>query len=373
MYLHFKFITAFFAILFVSATASLAQTVKPTPPEDKPVTVFTEEIKVNFSAVDTNGKFVPNLKKEDIVITENNTLHQASSIRHLPANVLIILDTGGEDRQAKSISTTRRAAKNLINSLQENDSVALIEYNDSVKVLADWTTDKAQLKDVLDKKLNFGKRSRFVDALNFAAKYFDNAPSDNRHLVLITDGLDSQSQREQRNTAFKNILTTNINVHAISYTQLEQQIVQPKTKSVKGGGSRPVSLPPGASNPGLPGQISPIPIATINLDRAMMKKYKERSEALAQSEKDLTQLTEDTNGEIYLLQETEAYETEKELNDKTSTLAGNIDSQYVLTYTPKNSINDLSRDEERIITVTSRRSDVLIQGRRKIIVTKAKL
>ncbi|CAF5002839.1 unnamed protein product [Rotaria sp. Silwood1] len=98
------------------------------------------------------------------------------------------MDTGGEDRQAKSLKTTRVLANSLINSLQANDSVALIEYNDDVKVLSDWTNNKTQLTEIVNKKLNFGKRSKFVDAVNFAAKYFANSPSDNQHLVFITDG-----------------------------------------------------------------------------------------------------------------------------------------------------------------------------------------
>ena len=55
--------------------------------------------------------------KEDLVINEDNVLHQADSIRRIPANVLIVLDTGGEMRMAKSINQTRKTAFGLIDSL----------------------------------------------------------------------------------------------------------------------------------------------------------------------------------------------------------------------------------------------------------------
>ncbi len=366
-----KYLSSIFGLCLISAVIITAQTPTPTPPGDKPLTVLTEEIKVNFSAVDEKGRFVAGLRKEDVVITENNSLHQASSIRHIPANILILLDTGGEDRQAKSLQTTRRLAKSLIDTLQPADSVALIEYNDDVKVLSDWTSNKTLLNEIVEKKLNFGKRSKFVEALNFAAKYFENSPSDNQHLVLITDGLDSLSNEEQRRAAFEKILITNINVHAISYTQLEQQIVEQRKKSISGGGKSAKPLPPGAGIP-IQGQTQTSPIATVSTDRAMINKNKQHGQDLAQSERELTALTEDTNGEIYLLKETETLEIEGEITNKTATLAGNIDSQYVITYTPKRSLSETAENEERIISVTSRRPEVLIQGRRKIVVTKAK-
>ncbi len=126
---------------------------------------FTEEIKLNVSAVNSAGKFAPNVKAEDLVINEDNVLHQADSIRRIPANVLLVLDTGGELRMAKSINQTRKTALGLIENLRPEDSVAIIEYNDKAKILAEWTSDKQQLKEILKSKLDFGKRSVFVDAL----------------------------------------------------------------------------------------------------------------------------------------------------------------------------------------------------------------
>src|SRR6185369_13181563 len=66
----------------------------PTPPkEDDTERVETEEIKLNVVAFDDNGNFVRDVKVPDLVITENNILHQPSSVRRIPANVLIVLDT----------------------------------------------------------------------------------------------------------------------------------------------------------------------------------------------------------------------------------------------------------------------------------------
>ncbi len=296
-----------------------------------------------------------------MVINEDGVLHQASSVRRIPAAVLIVLDTGGEDRQAKDFKTTRETAKALIKTLQPDDTVALLEYNDDAKILAEWTNDKTQLLDALDKNLKFGKRSRFVEAVNLAVKFFDKSSLENRHLVLITDGLDSTSDEGERSKAIKNLLATDINVHIMSYTKMEQAVVQQRVKSVQGGGTQKKPLPPGADIP-VQGQTKTYPVMTINLDREMIRKIRERGENLSNSEKALTKLSTDTNGLLFLPS------TRAEMIGKTDFLAKNIDSNYVVTYTPKRALSDVQTTEERSIEVTSRRSGLEILAKRKLIV-----
>src|SRR5215211_4602322 len=183
-----KFFLLFLSVFFACAVFVNAQSGRtnprptPAPSDDEAEKVFTEEIKMNVSAFDQTGAFFSGVRKEDLVINEDGVLHQASSVRRIPATVLIVLDTGGEDRQAKDFRTTREAAKALIESLQPDDTVALMEYNDSAKILAEWTNDKSLLLNALTKNLNLGKRSRFVEALNLAVKFFDKSNLENRHL-----------------------------------------------------------------------------------------------------------------------------------------------------------------------------------------------
>lgn len=356
-----KFLPFVAASLIVFSINVFAQKPTPTPPEDKPEVIYTEEIKVNIAAFDEAGNFADALKKEDIVINEDGRLHQANIIQHIPANVLILLDTGGENRQAKSFSKTRDAARSLVNSLQSDDKVALMQYYDKVDLLSDWTNDKAQAITAL-KKMNFGNRSRFVEALTQATEYLQKLPVENRHLVLITDGLDSLNNQEDKIIALRNLTATNVNVHVLSYTGLERAVAAERKKSL--ARPRPAQqLPPGAADPNARNAAIVVPIGPpINLDREMAQKIKERSEALARSEKDLMKLSEDTNGIFYLP------ETQDELVEKTTHLAKNIDSQYVVTYTPKRPLSESENGEIRNIEVTSKREGVFIQARRKLTV-----
>lgn len=352
-------------LLLVFATNLWAQSgVRPaaTPPGDQIEKIATEEIKLNVLALKNDGGVADALKPEDLVIVEDGRIQQANSVRRIPANVLLLLDVGAEIAYAKRNQVTAQTARGIVGSLAENDSVAVMQYADKVSVLSGWTKNRRELMNALgDTKLGFGKRSAFNEAMQKAIEFFEKTPLENRHLILITDGVDSLSSIEQKNAVTRKLLSSDINVHVISYTQL-QQLAIGTTKTVKGGGSMPPALPPGASAPHSNGPQR-IPLFTVNLDRAMIKKRKEDVEKLKSSERYLTTIAEDTNGEIFLP------ETTDEMIAKTPILAGTIDSQYVVTYAPKRPLAESPNGETRTIEISSRRAGVEVQGRRKFMVT----
>lgn len=345
---------------------SIAQTPTSTPPEidDKPEVFFTEEIKMNVSAFNREGDFISDVDKDDLVINEDGRLHQADSLRRIPANVLIVLDTGGELRQVKSIDLTRKVARALINQLMPQDSVAVLQYFDKADILVDWTNDKQAANQVLDTELNFGRRSIFVDALRLATEFLQKSKRDNLNLVLISDGTDSVYNQTERDRALRELLASSISVHVISYTQLEYDKVLPKTKSVtrkpppqQNIGAIPQPLQKGDGN-----DVTKIPILTINTDKGFLKTMRERKDSLVESQKFLNDLAADTSG-MFILPA-----TTQEMIDKTKIVAQAIDSNYVLTYTPKRLLSESPDGEIREIVVTSKRPGLQVESRRKLVV-----
>jgi VWFA-related protein len=352
-------LTVFLSFLFIGSVFAQIPV-----EDDDPLKVDTEEIKLNVSAFDQYGEFFPQVKKEDLVIVEDGRLHQANSIRRTPANILIVLDTGGELRQVKNITQTRETAKALIGKLDPDNSFAVLEYHDKARILTEWTSSKAQILDDLDKKLFFGKRSVFSKALELATAFLSRSELENRHLVLISDGTDSVWSDERRLTALNKLLATNINVHVISYTQLELEMVKPKAKGIQKGGPKE-ALPPEvvATLPEAIQNMNNAPqIASVNTDRKFIRTMKERKEALENGEKYLLKLSEDTSG-LFLLPE-----TKEEMVEKVTMIAKAIGSNYVVTYTPKRPLSESKPGETRKIEISSKRSGLQVLARRKLIV-----
>ena len=363
---------AFCSILFLGLTVAgqsgrIKGTPTPTPPDDT-LRVVTEEIKLNVLAFDDKGEFFRDVTKNDLVITENNILHIPESVRRLPANVLIVMDTGGEMRFMKSLDTTRKVAVGVVENLRPGDSVSIMQYSDKAEIVSEWTDDRAKTVAAI-KTTKFGRHAVFVDALKLATDYLLKGPLENKHLVLITDGTDSFGRSSEKFDAFQRLLATDISVHVLSYTGMEAADIEPRTKgAVKS--PLPNAMPPEiaiATNPnGVydPGRVKVGP--TINLDRTLIKKMKARKLELEIAQQQLEKLAENTNGEFILPAGLD------EMKEKSALVARMIDASYVVTYTPKFPVAETRGIAERVIDVTSRRPGLVVQARRKVVSDRSK-
>ncbi len=89
--------------------ASPAPKSEPKPEDRQRVTVFTEEVRLPVIALDAYGHYDPTLETDDVLVIEDGTAQQIRSVRHVPANVLLILDTGGEVSGLGALSKKTRA------------------------------------------------------------------------------------------------------------------------------------------------------------------------------------------------------------------------------------------------------------------------
>jgi VWFA-related protein len=352
--------------LEVSAQSGRLPKATPTPKEDDVERVDTEEIKLNVVAFNNNGEFVADVKVPDLVITENDVLHQPSSVRRIPAHVVIVMDTGGEMRQVKSLDQTKRIASAVVAALRPEDSIAILEYGDTADIVSDWTTDREVIAHAI-RNVKFGRRSQFAAALDVATEYMQKDPLENKHLVLITDGTDSSASQQPKRDAMRKLQTTEISVHVLSYTRMEADDIAPRTKGISN--SPPPKAVPDEVAATLPNGVRDMATAprakTISLDRTLIQKLKTRKADLETSEKQLESLAEHTNGTAVVP------ETLDEMVDKTALIAKMIDASYAVTYVPKVPVATRGGVGERKIEVTSKRAGLLVQARRRLFIDRS--
>jgi VWFA-related protein len=360
--------------LVVAITSSYAQQQKPspTPPvekeQDQPVRVFTEEVRLPVVAFDSYGHYDPTLELEDILVLEDGVIQQLRSLRHLPANVLFVLDTGGEGTglggRTKSTSLTRQVASDLIAKLQNGTSIAVMQSGNASEMLQPWTTDKAAVLKTLKNKLISTKRSRISDSIANAAQQLKDRPEGSRHVVMITDGVDSPGAKTDRSEAMRKLVAARATVHIISYTEFVRQKEDAKDSKIVTG-PRPTSSDPiTATDPTLPPGTTRSPSygVGIRFDPAMRKQRKAYEAEVRKSEQALRNVADETGGKWLLPLNRE------DMLAQASEVARAIAAEYVVTYRPKRPLAEAEAGEYRRIEVASRRVGLSLSARRGYVV-----
>jgi hypothetical protein len=295
----------------------------------------------------------------------------------MPANVLLLLDTGANMNFVKNAKATRLIAKTFVNSLAPNNSLSVMQYYDKIETVSDWSNDYQSALNGMEEKLFTGRRSRFTDALNASVESFRSRPLENRHLVLITDGVETVTDdAAARQKALERLLAANVTVHVISYTQLEEQRAQSSTQVIKlgDGKTKPQvdpwvyeniirNLPISEADRVVLRQMNEAQaLVIINPDREMIKRVREKRLIWKDNEIKLQALSADSGGVFRAPEDLSA------MFKLAVEIAHAVDSQYVLTYVPKKPFMNLAAGENRRVMVSTHREGVEIQSRQKIVV-----
>jgi VWFA-related protein len=341
----------------------------PTPEKEQDsVKVFTEEVRLPVVALDAYGHYDPTLELDDVLVLEDGVIQQLRSVRHIPANVLFVLDTGGESSgmggMSKSTSLTRQVASQLVSKLQEGASIAVIQSGNKAEMLQPWTTDKNAVLKTLRSKIISAKRSRISEAIVDASVQMSERPEGSRHVVMITDGVDSPGGKVNREQALKKLVAARATVHIISYTEFVRQKDERNNSSIVAGPRPPNSDPIRATDPTQPpGQTrSPSYSVRIKFDPAMRKLRKAYEAEVKKSEQALKNVAEETGGKMILPLNSE------EMLAQANDVARAIGAEYVVTYRPKRPLAEASPGEYRRIEVASRRVGLNLQSRRGYVV-----
>jgi VWFA-related protein len=343
--------------------------VEPKSEEQEPVRVFTEEVRLPVSAMDQYGHYDPTLEIDDVLVLEDGEPQKIRSVRHIPANVLFILDTGGDGNGlgglSKKTSTTRAVALKLISRLPEGDRIAVLQSSNQAELLQAWTDDVDEVTRTLTWKMFAGKRSRLFETMTKSAQLLADQPEGSRHVILITDGVETPGGKVSLDDALRQVLEARATVHVISYTtfvrqKTDQQNVKLVTKNNPIAGDPVISndptLPPGVNRGG------PTFGVGITFDPAMRKARKAYEAETKKSEKWLAALADETGGRIFLPKSSDEMIAEGE------EVAREIGAEYVVTYRPTRPLAGAKPGEYRKVEVASRRVGLRLHSRRGYIV-----
>ncbi|HEY0081574.1 MAG TPA: VWA domain-containing protein, partial [Pyrinomonadaceae bacterium] len=317
------------------AVACAAQSPAGQGHEDRDeIRVLTEEVRIPFTALDAYRRFDPSVELDDLLVREDGVIQQLRSLYRIPASVLLLLDTGGQ-LPAQSVRLTREAALRLVSGLHAEDSLALMQVGERVELLQDWTKERAGVVKALNNKLFPARRSAFSQGVAAAVKQLDGTPAGNRHLIMITEGVESIYGERAYEAAIKSLIEANVTVHVLSYTSLGRHAPAPRATRQRVDANVPEEI-----LMSLPRYRGPEPVidmvdqlrrkggTTIALER-LFRRDSVYTAARDRGELELAAVAEETGGGMWLPI------SAGEMLGHAGEVAREVDARYVLTYRPR--------------------------------------
>lgn len=148
-------------------------------------------VEVHATVFDHHGNFVDGLQREQFRILDNgepqNIIAFESNITSI--SCAVVIDTTGSMQNA--LPYVKNAVGHLIDSLRENDAVAIYGFNTSLRLLVDFTTDKTSAKRAVQYLRAAGQTALF-DALSEVADVASQRKG-KKAIIVFTDGADNAS------------------------------------------------------------------------------------------------------------------------------------------------------------------------------------
>ncbi|HKP35347.1 MAG TPA: VWA domain-containing protein [Pyrinomonadaceae bacterium] len=308
------------------------------------VRVNTNLVAVPVSVLDRNGRFVPNLQREDFTLFENGVEQSIAYFEpaEKPFTVALVLDTSASTHF--HLSEIREAAIAFAKQLRPQDRVLVVSFSDQVLLLTEATNDLNTVETVIEENATTGNSTRLYDAVDLTIRERLNKIKGRKAIVLFTDGVDTSSQQATYQGTLREVEELDALIYPIQYDTSDYMramqgngaiTVTTTTRGIFGTHSSTQTYNvPGNGGAPLPGSTK------ADYDRA--NQY-------------LHALADKTGGRLYQANDT------KQLAEAFTLIAEELRRQYGLGYYPKTENSD--NNERREIRVRVRRPNLAVKAR----------
>ena len=318
------------------------------------VRVDTTLVTVPVSVLDRQGRFVPNLRREDFSVFENGVEQPVAYFEpaEKPFTVALLLDTSASTHF--HLSEIKEAAIAFAKELRPQDRVLIVSFNDEVLLLTEATNDLNLIETVIEENVNTGNSTRLYDAVDLAVKERLNKIKGRKAIVLFTDGVDTSSNPATYQSTLREVEELDALIYPIQYDTTDY------LRAMQGAGSGTVTVVTTRRGPfgtttsqqtyNVPANGgAPIP-GTTKADYDRADRY-------------LHALADKTGGRLYQANDT------AQLAQAFNRIAEELRRQYTLGYYPKT--DNVDGHERHQIKVRVRQPNLAVKARDSYVKTPA--
>ncbi|HET9532407.1 MAG TPA: VWA domain-containing protein [Blastocatellia bacterium] len=159
------------------------------------IVLGTSVVSLNVSVTDRKGKSLPEIKKEEFQLFENN---EPQSIEFFapttaPFNLVLLLDLSGSI--SDKIDVVKSAALHFVDLIGPEDKMAVLTFTRRVQVVSPFTTDRNLLRQRIDSIDRPAGGTAFYEAMWFALdNMLDGLQGQRNAIVVMTDGVDNSME-----------------------------------------------------------------------------------------------------------------------------------------------------------------------------------
>jgi len=159
--------------------------------DDELIRVESNLVVLNVGVADQKGRAVTDLARGDFAVYEDGVKQSVVSFEPAasPFSLVILLDMSGSTRNFRP--TLKQSAIRFLDALGPGDRITVIAFNDKVKTLQGFTTDRRKVAFAIDYLAEGTGNTNLYQALRYSLEQLSKEGKRRKAVVVLTDGIDT--------------------------------------------------------------------------------------------------------------------------------------------------------------------------------------
>ena len=186
---------------------------------DDVIRVKTTLVNSPVLVIGRDGKYVPNLRREDFQVFENGVKQEISYFAPVdnPFTVAIVIDTSRS--VVFNLVDIQNAALAFVDQMRPRDRAVVVSFSDDFKVITEATNDRETLRRAIA-SIRPGGGSRVYDAIDSLIDEM-NQLEGRTALVLFSDGVDNDSRKATVESTLQKVERSDTLIYPVQFSNYD--------------------------------------------------------------------------------------------------------------------------------------------------------
>ena len=154
-------------------------------------------IKLNLSVIDPDSRGITGLDEENVLVYEDGYRVNYVKVKDISSSsdslYLVFAIDSSKSISKEFLEKIKKNAGEIVDSAGENDRIAVIRFNDRMKLLNNFSSNRMELVNSIKSVDRHGSNTVMLDAIYDSIEILSRIKSSRKGVVVFTDGKDEGS------------------------------------------------------------------------------------------------------------------------------------------------------------------------------------